>query len=134
MSHVPTKLVYRPIGTEGEPWPEWVRYLDGVSGVYVIREKHGDKIVYVGSSKGRLYDTITRHFQNWKRAKKFWTGMRGAGHDPGMVYKRNAHTIAVKTTDKGEALETEADLIARLKPRDNLVARPDGGDDDTVPF
>ena len=38
------------------------RDLDGKSGVYVIRE--GSEIVYVGESHtNRLYDTLTRHFQ-----------------------------------------------------------------------
>ncbi|MCW5807688.1 MAG: hypothetical protein KIT31_35370, partial [Deltaproteobacteria bacterium] len=51
---------YRPVGDSGEPYPEWVRRLRGESGVYVIREIDGP-IVYVGSSVGRLYDTLTRH-------------------------------------------------------------------------
>jgi Uri superfamily endonuclease len=38
-----------------------VRDLKGKSGVYVIREN--GETVYVGSSVGRLYETLTRHFQ-----------------------------------------------------------------------
>ena len=53
---------YRPLGGRGEPYPGWVRGLRGASGVYVIREIDGP-IVYVGSSVGRLYETLTRHFQ-----------------------------------------------------------------------
>jgi hypothetical protein len=43
-----------------------VRELRGKSGVYVIREI-GGPIVYVGSSIARLYDTLTRHLQQWRR-------------------------------------------------------------------
>lgn len=55
-------LSYRPVGGRGEPYPEWVRALKGKSGVYVIRER--GEVVYVGESHaGRLYETLTRHFQ-----------------------------------------------------------------------
>lgn len=57
-----TMTAYRPVGDRGEPYPQWVRNLRDESGVYVIREI-GGPIVYVGSSVGRLYDTLTRHFQ-----------------------------------------------------------------------
>jgi len=71
-------LKYRPVGASGEPYPDWVRALDGKSGVYIIREIQDDGTpvtVYVGESHaGRLYQTLTRHFQTWRRAKKFWAG------------------------------------------------------------
>jgi hypothetical protein len=61
-------LTYRPIGETGTPYPAWLRALKGKSGVYVIREIKRDgssPIVYVGESHtGRLYQTITRHFQS----------------------------------------------------------------------
>lgn len=56
-------LLYRPVGASREPYPQWVRDLKGASGVYIIRERDSREIVYVGSSVGRLYDTLTRHFQ-----------------------------------------------------------------------
>jgi len=56
-------LTYRPLGARGEPYPQWVRDLKGESGVYIIRERDSREVVYVGSSVGRLYDTMTRHFQ-----------------------------------------------------------------------
>jgi hypothetical protein len=60
-------LKYRPVGASGEPYPDWVRELDGKSGVYIIREIQDDGTpvtVYVGESHaGRLYQTLTRHFQ-----------------------------------------------------------------------
>jgi hypothetical protein len=57
-----TMSAYRPVGERGERYPEWVQRLRGASGVYVIREI-GGPIVYVGSSVGRLYETLTRHLQ-----------------------------------------------------------------------
>jgi murein DD-endopeptidase MepM/ murein hydrolase activator NlpD len=56
-------FVYRPVGSPGEAYPDWVRALKGEAGVYVIRDAESGEIVYVGSSSGRLYDTLTRHFQ-----------------------------------------------------------------------
>src|SRR6185436_14527736 len=85
-------LSYRSIGERGEPYPDWVRALDGKAGVYVIRELDAagsPEVVYVGSSTGRLYDTLTRHFQAWRRWKGFWKGQYGEGHDPGLTYDRN---------------------------------------------
>lgn len=56
-------FTYRPVGEPGAPYPEWVRALKGKAGVYVIRDAESHKVLYVGSSAGRLYDTLTRHFQ-----------------------------------------------------------------------
>ena len=60
-------LSYRPIGRSGDRYPDWIRALRGKSGVYIIRERQRDgssPVVYVGESHaGRLYQTLTRHFQ-----------------------------------------------------------------------
>ncbi len=57
-------LVYRPVGEVAEPYPDWVRALRGHSGVYVIRDRASGETLYVGESHtGRLYQTLTRHFQ-----------------------------------------------------------------------
>ena len=56
-------FVYRALGERGDAYPQWVRDLKGKSGVYVIRDATSHEILYVGSSSGRLYDTLTRHFQ-----------------------------------------------------------------------
>ena len=117
-------LVYRPVGASGEPYPEWVRALKNESGVYIIREIGGD-IVYVGSSAGRLYDTLTRHLQTWRRWKGFWKGQYGEGHDPGLTYDRASVEIAVRLTSPADALDEEMRLIRRLKPRDNLIGQPE---------
>ena len=78
-------LIYRPIGASGEPYPDWIRALKNKAGVYVIRDIDSREIVYVGSSAGTLYETVTRHFQRWRRYKGFWRGQYGEGHDPGLV-------------------------------------------------
>jgi hypothetical protein len=101
-----------------------VRELRGKSGVYVIREI-GGPIVYVGSSIARLYDTLTRHLQQWRRFKGFWRGQFAEGADPGLTYERGAVEVAIKTTTPDEAHEEERRMIRRLRPRDNQVGQPE---------
>ena len=101
-----------------------MRDLKGESGVYIIRERTSREIVYVGSSVGRLYDTLTRHFQIWRRWKGFWRGQYGEGHDPGLTYQRDSVEVAVRITRASNALDEESRLIQRLRPRDNLIGQP----------
>lgn len=122
-------FTYRPVGAPGEPYPQWVRNLKGKSGVYVIRED--GETVYVGSSVGRLYDTLTRHFQRWRRWKGFWKGQYGEGHDPGLTYPRERVEVGVRLTKPDDALDEEARLIRRMRPRDNLIGQPI---EEEVPF
>lgn len=123
-------LRYRPVGASGEPYPDWLRALAGKSGVYILRETQRDgstEIVYVGqSSTGRLYQTLTRHFQTWRRAKRFWSGQftGSQSHDPGLTYDRARISVAVRVVPSTRALTEEARLIARLRPRDNLIGQP----------
>jgi hypothetical protein len=117
-------FVYRPVGASGEPYPEWVRALRGKAGVYVIRDAKSGETVYVGSSASQLYDTLTRHFQIWRRWKGFWKGQYGEGHDPGLTYDRDSVEVAVRVTSPSTSLDEEMRLIRRLKPRDNLVGKP----------
>ena len=127
-------LDYRPVGKRGEPYPEWLRRLRGSSGVYVIRERNADGdpiVVYVGESHtDRIYETLTRHFQEWRRWKGFWRGQYAEGHDPGLTYRRDRVEVAVKVTAPSQAIDEEARLIRRLRPRDNLL----GQLDEAVPF
>jgi hypothetical protein len=132
-------LTYRPIGAPTEPYPPWIRTLKGKSGVYVIRETQrdgSDVIVYVGESHtDRLYHTLTRHFQTWRRSKKFWTGQYGGqGHDPGLTYARARVTVAVRVLPPDRAIEEESRLIARLRPRDNLLGQPTEDLEEAIPF
>jgi hypothetical protein len=127
-------FVYRPIGDSGEPYPDWIRELKGKAGVYVIRDIDSREIVYVGSSAGRLYDTLTRHFQTWRRWKGYWKGQYGEGHDPGLTYDRASVEVAVRLTSPSSSLDEEMRLIARLKPRDNLIGQSDPTAEEEVPF
>ncbi len=113
---------YRAVGDRGEAYPEWVRRLRGESGVYVIREIDGP-IVYVGSSVGRLYETLTRHFQTWRRYKGFWRGQFAEGADPGLTYTRRDVEVAIKTTAPDDAHDEELRMIRRLQPRDNQLGQ-----------
>jgi len=116
---------WRPIGSDG-PYPAWMAELANSSGVYAIRERGlfgGGRVVYVGESHtGNLRKTIQRHFQAWRRAKKWWTGAyRPAQTDPGHTYHRSGCEVAFETCSKDRALELQSKWIARLKPRDNLA-------------
>src|SRR5258705_12493438 len=112
---------YRRIGASGELYPSWVRELKGEAGVYMIRDAASHEILYVGSSSSRLYDTLTRHFQQWRRYKGYWRGQYAEGHDPGLTYNRARVEVAVKVTSPADALDEEARMIRRLNPRDNIL-------------
>jgi len=132
-------LIYRPVGASGERYPDWVRALDGKSGVYVIKEVQRDgtaAVVYVGESHtARLYDTLTRHLQNWQRQKKFWRDQFGGqGHDPGLTYPRHRVLVAARVLPPERAMAEETRLIRKLRPRDNLLKQPDDAAEDVVPF
>jgi hypothetical protein len=131
-------LRFRPVGHSAEPYPDWVRALKGKSGVYVIREldENGEPvIVYVGESHtDRLYDTLTRHLQQWRRWKGFWKGQYGQGHDPGLTYDRDAVEVAARVVPPDEAIELEARLIRKYSPRDNINGQVDDVALEDVPF
>jgi hypothetical protein len=120
---------YRRIGASGEPYPDWVRDLEEKSGVYLIRDADTAELLYVGSSRRHLYGTLTRHVQSWQRSKRFWRGQYDGEHDPGLTYERAAVEVAVRITPPDQALDEEARLIRRLRPRDNLT-----GQTEPVPF
>ena len=124
-------LAYRPVGERGEPYPDWLRRFKGESGVYVIRDRATGEVLYVGESHtGRVFETLTRHLQDWRRWKGWWKGQYGEGHDPGLTYPRDAVEVAVRATSADDAVDEERRLIRRLQPRDNLV----GQRDDDAPF
>ncbi len=117
-------FVYRPVGARGDDYPEWLRNLRGESGVYVIRDARSGMVLYVGESHtGRVYETLTRHFQGWRRWKGFWRGQFAEGHDPGLTYRRDRVEVAVRVTRAADALDEESRLIRRLTPRDNLLGQ-----------
>lgn len=113
---------YRDVGWFGE-YPEWIRELKGRHGVYVIRSKLTGSILYVGEShSGRLYETLTRHFQSW-------TGIQA-----GPTYVRATVEVAVRVTSHPDsAWNAQNDLIRTLKPADNKWRPKDAAEPD-VPF
>jgi hypothetical protein len=70
------------------------------------------------------------HF-HWRRWKGFWSGQYAEGHDPGLTYPRGACEVAIRVTSAADALDEEARLIRRLRPRDNVIGQPSLED---VPF
>lgn len=106
-------LNYRRVEGEGGGFAAWVRELRGTrSGVYVIRSASSHRTWYVGEShSGRLYDTLTRHFQRW------------SGRTAGVRYDRGDVEVAVVVTPAARAPEAQARLICRLDPRDNTNSR-----------
>lgn len=152
------RLEFLPVGMPGAPYPAWVRALDGASGVYVIREFNDDtrawQIVYVGEShRGRLYGTLTRHWQRWTRGTT--DEYRHSAHDPGLTYARARCEAAAIVTPDERARDIQDALIRWLAPRDNILGADGDGtgalgadhdhdawldddnaapDDDAVPF
>lgn len=124
---------YHALGQEGDPWPAWLADLKQAAGAYVIRDSATRRALYAGSAKNNLYATITRHFQQWRRQKKWWKGQYGAGHDPGLVYPRGRCEVAAWITTEADRLQKETNLIEYWKPRDNLVQHPDG-ESEEAPF
>ena len=92
-------------------------------------------IVYVGESHtDRLYYTLTRHLQQWRRWKGFWKGQYGQGHDPGLIYDRDAVEVAARVVPPDEAIELEARLIRKYSPRDNINGQVEDVDLEEAPF
>ena len=97
----------------GERYPDWVRELKNQNGAYVIRNRHTDEIAYIGEShSGRLYGTMTRHFQQW--SPKYDTA--------GPTYDRDQVEVAVVIVPRTHALYLQNDLICALDPPDNRIA------------
>jgi excinuclease UvrABC nuclease subunit len=112
-------------GLVGERYPERLRALAGVSGVYVIRDHVTRAVLYVGEShSGRLYGTITRHFQSWSRGgsafkRLLWERAGFSRSDPGIIYARHGCDVRAIVTSAENAPKLQAQLINRLRPRDN---------------
>ena len=88
----------------------WVRELKDRNGVYVIRDALDGDVYYVGEShSGRLYSTLTRHFQYWD------------GYTAGTTYDRDGVQVAVSHLDEPsrEVIRAQVELIETLAPVDN---------------
>jgi len=70
-----------------------------------------------------------------RRRRVVPTAISGSlSHDPGLTYDRDRVTVAVRVLPPDSAIAEEARLIARLRPRDNLLGQPDDDLDEAVPF
>lgn len=135
-------LVWQKVwDAEDQRYAEWVRDLVGESGIYVIRSSQTGAIKYVGEShSGKLYQTLTRHFQQWndRHEVNAMGGRRG-----GPVYDRSRVDVAAVLCAPGEAVTLQYALIQELGPVDNIVTGDagldvsDGADEDgdeEIPF
>lgn len=114
------RLVFRDVGRKGQPYPDWIRELVDKSGIYVIRSRRSRKVLYVGESHtGRLYGTLTRHFQGWNREVNEWDPYWGRA--TGRVYDRAAVEVAVYVTRADRAAVQQWITIQKLHPRDNQL-------------
>lgn len=105
-------LRYRSVvdGRDLISYATWVRELRFRNGVYVVRDRTGRDVLYVGEShSGRLYSTLTRHFQYWK------------GYTAGTTYDRDHVEVAVSHLDapSKDVVHAQVSLIEELRPRDN---------------
>lgn len=113
---------------EGERYALWVRKLKGRSGVYVIRSNTTDEILYVGEShENRLYQTLTRHFQQWN--DRYEIDPAGGRHG-GPTYDRNRVEVAAHLCAGSVAAERQYEFIHELEPRDNQVTNAGAFEDD----
>ena len=107
-------LSYRsPAGEKPGTFAQWLRDLRNQSGCYVIRSKEIGEVFYVGESHtGRLYSTITRHFQEWRDCQEGRTCY---------TYSRHHVEVAIRLTPPSAAIGAQNKLINRLNPRDNSL-------------
>jgi hypothetical protein len=109
---------------------DWVRALVDENGVYLVREVGSDEVLYIGESHtGRLYDTLTRHLQNWN------------GFGSGPSYHPDYVEVAVLVVeDPEDAIALQYELIQEHQPADNqkdgrsIFMRVDAPDEEEVPF
>lgn len=95
-------------------------------GIYAIIE--GRRVLYVGEShSGRLYDTITRHFRDWKIDPSTDALGRRRG---GTTYDRYKVRVVFVVTEPDTAQTLQYAEIERLRPRDNSI---DGKAVDVIP-
>lgn len=104
-------MTFRALGKAGA-YPAWLRALRGRSGVYVVRELGWfgpGSIAYVGEShSGRLYQTLTRHFQRWR------------GPTSGPTFDRADVEVAVAVTKARHAVAAQNALIRKHRPTENV--------------
>lgn len=70
------------------------------SGVYYIKERASNRIVYIGLSQSNLYRTIYRHFYYWQQRN--W-------------YSKDNYLIKIIFTTPAQAIKLEKFLILKYK-------------------
>jgi len=70
------------------------------SGVYYIKERASNRIVYIGLSQSNLYRTIYRHFYYWQQRN--W-------------YSKDEYLIKIIFTTPAQAIKLEKFLILKYK-------------------
>ena len=88
-----------------------LRSSDKQNGVYIIKKVSTDAVIYVGFSKGNLYKTIFRHFEDWNDKQR-----------ERITYKKTGFLVRViycKTATQASILEKR--LIDKYKPKDNTI-------------
>lgn len=86
------------------------------SGVYLIRSKRTQEIVYVGSSTTQLKKTIYRHFQQWTDRQQS-TGKTFERK----TYPKTGYEIRFFKCTAAQALKLEKALINKYQPRHNPI-------------
>ena len=79
------------------------------SGVYIIKSRATDRILYIGYSATNLYRTMYRHFQSWNDSQQVRVTYRD----------KNAYLVRVVYATPTQAAKLEKGLIAKYKPKDN---------------
>jgi excinuclease UvrABC nuclease subunit len=104
------KLVYRdPDNGKGRA-AAWLNDLRNESGVYVLKGKYSEKILYVGEShSGRLALTIKRHFWAWNdQTERFH-----------FIINMDQVLVGVRTCRASAAKMMQDEYIKNLKPAYN---------------
>ena len=115
------RRAFRPVEADGR-YTERLREAVGESDVYAILCHDTREVLYIGESHtGRLFDTLTRHFRNWRIDPKSDSQGRRRG---GTTYDRERVLVAIVFTEAEDAQDVQEAEIARLDPRDNTNSYP----------
>ena len=108
MSCIKSVKGYQPPYLESGRVSPHIACARGSKGVYMVRKKGEEPLLYIGTSESQLYKTILRHFQSWK------------GRQKRTVYPKQGYEVKVILTNrKGQATRLEKALIIDKKPKDN---------------
>lgn len=86
------------------------RFSNKKSGVYLIKSKRTNKIVYVGYSGYNLYKTMSRHFQKWVDPSQYRA-----------TFSKTGYTVRIVLTTPKRASLLESALIKKYKPKGNAA-------------